>query len=302
MKYSSSIKIASAQYAFDRMDSLDEWEDKIRRLVQSGVETGAELLVFPEYAAIEMAGCFGPEVYGDLQKTLECVAGLTERRVQLYASLAAEHGVHILVGSGPMKSSNGGFVNGAHLVAPNGLVGCQEKNIMTPFEKEWGVQAGLQLKVFDTGIGRIGVLICYDCEFPLLARAMAEAGAEILLVPSCTERVSGFNRVRIGAQARALENGIVVVQSATVGEAPWSPSIGYNYGAAGIYVPPEVGVSDDGVLTQGVANEVGWVNGSIDLMALRELRDKGEMRNFHDWSLQAGAGDLGECVEIVSLI
>jgi hypothetical protein len=195
------------------------------------------------------------------------VAGLTERRVQLYASLAAEHDVHILAGPGPMKSSKGRFVNGAHLVAPNGLVGCQEKNIMTPFEKEWGVQAGSQLKVFDTGIGRIGVLICYDCEFPLLARAMAEAGAEILLVPSCTERVSGFNRVRIGAQARTLE----------------------------------IGVCDDGVLAQGVVNEVGWLNGSIDLMALRELRDKGEMRNFHDWSLQAGAGGLELNVELVCL-
>lgn len=302
MNNSSSIKIASAQYAFDKLYSLDEWEDKIRRWVQSGVETGAELLVFPEYAAIEMAGCFGPEVYGDLRKTLECVAGLAERRVQLHASLALEHDVHILVGSGPMKSSHGGFVNGAHLVVPDGLVGCQEKTIMTPFEKEWGVGAGSQLKVFDTLFGRVGILICYDCEFPLLARAMVEAGAEILLVPSCTERVSGFNRVRIGVQARALENGIVVVQSATVGEALWSPVVDYNFGTAGIYVPPEIGLSDDGVLVEGVANEVGWVNGSVDLTALRELRDKGEMRNFHDWSVQPGFGDLGECVEIVSLV
>lgn len=302
MSLVSSIKIASAQYGFDQLATLEEWDAKVSRWVESGARTGAELLVFPEYAGIEMAGCFGPEVSGDLQKTLECTAELSERRVRLHVDLAAKHNVHILVGSGPVKTDEGHFVNEAQLVSPGDLVGTQEKMMMTPFEKEWGVQAGSQLKVFDTGIGRIGVLICYDCEFPLLARAMVEAGAEILLVPSCTERVSGFNRVRIGAQARALESGVALVQSATVGEALWSPFVDYNFGTAGIYVPPEIGLSDDGVLVEGVANEVGWVNGSIDLTALRELRDKGEMRNFHDWSVQPGFGDLSECVEIVSLV
>lgn len=302
MSLPSSIKIASAQYGFDRLATLDEWEAKISRWVEQGAATGAELLLFPEYAAIELAGCFGGEVSSDLQKTLECVAELAEWRVQLHVTLAEKHNVHILVGSGPVKNDEGHFVNAAQLVAPNGLVGIQEKMIMTPFEKEWGVEGGGQLRVFDTSLGRIGVLICYDCEFPLLARAMVEAGAEVLLVPSCTEKETGLNRVKIGAQARALENGVVTVQSATVGDAPWSPAIDYNYGAAGIYVPPEESISADGVLFEGSSNEVGWVNGVIDIATLRKLREHGEMRNFCDWSGQLGAGELGGQVEIVSLV
>ena len=301
MSLPSSIKIASAQYGFDRLATLDEWEAKISRWVEQGAVTGAELLVFPEYAAIELAGCFGGEVSGDLQKTLECVAELTEQRVQLHVTLAEKHNVHILVGSGPVKNDEGHFVNVAQLVAPNGSVGVQEKMIMTPFEKEWGVEGGAQLRVFDTSLGRIGVLICYDCEFPLLARAMVDAGAEVLLVPSCTEKETGFNRVKIGAQARALENGVVTVQSATVGDAPWSPAIDYNYGAAGIYVPPEESISADGVLFEGSSNEVGWVNGVVDITALRKLRDHGEMRNYHDWSVQPGAGELGGDVDFITL-
>ncbi len=101
--------------------------------------------------------------------------------------------------------------------------------------------------------------------------------------------------------ARALENGVVTVQSATVGDAPWSQAIDYNYGAAGIYVPPEENISIVGVLLEGLANEVGWVNGVVDITALRKLRDHGEMRNFCDWSGQLGAGELGGYVDLITL-
>ena len=106
----------------------------------------------------------------------------------------------------------------------------QEKIIMTPFERDWGISPGGPLRVFETAIGNIAVAICYDCEFPLLTRALTEAGAEILLVPSCTEKISGYHRVRTGTKARALENTIAAVQSPTVGDAPWSPAIDFNAG------------------------------------------------------------------------
>jgi predicted amidohydrolase len=108
-------------------------------------------------------------------------------------------------------------------------------------------------QVFDTALGRIGVLICYDAEFPLLGRALIEAGVEILLVPSCTEALSGYWRVRIGAMARALEGQCVVVHSPTVGPAPWSPAVDMNTGAAAIYGPPDLGFPETGVLAEGDA-------------------------------------------------
>jgi predicted amidohydrolase len=296
------LKVAAAQYPIDAPASLAAWEDKIRTWVASGAATGADLLVFPEYAAIEQAAAFGPAVAGDLQATLAKVAELAGRRVALHAELARAHGVHILVGSGPLRKNGGEFVNAAQLVTPSGAIGEQEKIIMTPFERDWGISPGGPLRVFDTALARIGIAICYDCEFPLLVRAMAEAGAEVVLVPSCTERVSGYHRVRVGSMARALENTIATVQSPTVGEAPWSPAVDHNAGAAGVYVPSEPDVSDTGVLAEGVLNAPDWVAATIDLARLRRVRATGEMRNFADWSCQPGARGAGVPVEVVSLL
>lgn len=296
------LTIASAQYPIGQPSSLEEWEDKIADWVAKGAATGAQLIVFPEYAAIEQAACLGPAVYSDLQKTLHAVAELAASRVQLHLDLARQHNVHILVGSGPVLKSDGRYVNAAQLVTPSGLAGEQEKIIMTPFERDWGITGGAPLRVFDTSLGKIAVLICYDSEFPLLARAVAEAGAEIVLVPSCTERVSGFHRVRTGSMARALENTIVTVQSPTVGDALWSPAVDRNEGSAGIYVPSEHAVSDTGVLAEGPLSVPQWVTATVDLERLRFVRETGEMRNFTDWNTQPGARALAASVEIVPLI
>jgi predicted amidohydrolase len=296
------LKVASSQYPIGQPKTLAEWEEKIALWVKTGAATGADLLVFPEYAAIEQAACFGPEVYSDLQATLAKVAEIKDARVQLHVDLAKKHHVHILVGSGPEKTADGTFVNSAQLVTPKGSVGVQEKLVMTPFEKNWGVRPGKTVRVFETSIGTFGIPICYDSEFPLIARAMAEAGAEVLLVPSCTERVSGYHRVRIGSMARALENTVATVQSPTVGDAPWTPAVDFNSGAAGIYVPSEHGISDTGVLAEGTLNAAGWVTAEIDIARLKHLRETAEMHNFGDWSVQPGAPTPKVDVEVVRLI
>ena len=301
MSHRQTLKVASAQYPIDQPATLDAWRDKIARWVADGAATGAEVLVFPEYAAIEQAAALGEKVYGNLDATLQAVADLEADRVGLHQELAAKHRMHILVGSGPVRKGEGRYVNAAQLVTPKGSIGVQEKLIMTPFETDWGISAGKQARVFDTVLGLIGINICYDSEFPLLARAMAEAGAELLLVPSCTERVSGYHRVRTGSRARALENQIAAIVSPTVGDALWSPAVDRNTGAAGIYVPSEQTVSDTGVLAQGELNAAQWVTADVDLARLRHLRTSGEMRNYIDWQNQAGATKLADKVEIITL-
>ncbi len=296
-----SVTVAAAQYPLDPVSTLRDWEGKVSRWVAEGSETGAKLLVFPEYAALEQAAALGKEVAHDLRATLKGVAELAGERIAFHADLARKHDVHILVGSGPVLSDDGRYSNAAQLVTPDGQVGEQTKVIMTPFEREWGVEGGGVLKVFHTQVGRIGVAICYDCEFPLQVRTLAAAGAELLLVPSCTEFVSGFNRIRTGARARALENQIACVTSPTVGEATWSPAVDYNSGAAGVYVPSERGVSDNGVLAEGILDEPGWVTANIDFAALRALRLGGEMRNHLDWNQQIGADRFTAAAEVIDL-
>lgn len=301
MSHRQTLKVAAAQYPIDQPATLDAWRDKIARWVADGAETGAEVLVFPEYAAIEQAAALGEKVYGSLDATLQAVAELESERVELHKELAARHRLHILVGSGPVRKGEGRYVNAAQLVTPKGSIGVQEKLIMTPFETDWGISAGTGARVFDTVLGLVGINICYDSEFPLLARAMAEAGAELLLVPSCTERVSGYHRVRTGSRARALENQIAAVVSPTVGDALWSQAVDRNTGAAGIYVPSEPTVSDTGILAQGELNASQWVAAEVDLARLRHLRSSGEMRNYIDWPNQPGATKLADKVEIVTL-
>lgn len=299
----ATLKVATAQYPIDAVETLLDWQDKVSDWVAQGAATGAELLVFPEYSAIEQAHALGPAVYSDLAATLTATAELAGERVALHVALAKEHGVHILVGSGPLTRADGHHVNAAQLVTPEGTVGEQHKLIMTPFERDWGMVAGETIRVFDTALGRIGITICYDSEFPYLARAMAAAGAELLLVPQCTERVSGNYRVRTGAMSRALENQMAAVTSPTIGDALWSPAVDRNAGAAGIYVPAEHGVSDTGVVVEGSMNVPGWVTGEIDFTRLRRLRSGGEMRNFTDWLEQPGAraAEAAARIEIISL-
>lgn len=293
-----TLRVAAAQYPIDAVASVGQWRDKIARWVAEGAATGAELLVFPEYGAIEQAHALGPGVYGDLTATLHAVADLAAERVAFHCELAARHNVHILVGSGPLQRADGGYVNAAQLVTPAGKAGEQHKLILTPFEHDWNMVAGDEIRVFDTALGRLAIAICYDSEFPLLARAMAANGAQLLLVPQCTERVSGNYRVRAGAMARALENQIAVVTSPTVGDALWSPAVDRNAGAAGIYVPAEHDVSDTGVLAEGRMNTPGWVAATIDFARLDRLRTGGEMRNFTDWLEQPGACEAASAARV----
>ncbi len=298
----AKVRVASAQFPIGQPATFEAWADNIAAWVGQGAATGAQLLVFPEYGAIELAATLGPSIASDLQATLGAVADLVPAMEASLVALARQHNVHILAGSGPTRRADGRYTNTARLITPAGRIGLQDKMIMTPFEVAWGVVPGDTLRVFDTDLGRIGIAICYDCEFPLLVRAQAEAGAEIILIPSCTERLAGFHRVRAGAAARALESQIATVTSPTIGDAGWSPAVDHNTGAAGIFTPPEAQIAETGVLAEGRINEPGWITADIDLAALRRIRTTGEMRNHADWSRQPGANSsIAEC-EVVSLL
>jgi predicted amidohydrolase len=293
------VRVAAAQYPLDRFETLGDYKNKLARWVRDAANHGAELLIFPEYGAMEYAGAFG-DAARDLAGSLAAVASVSTEMDAHVSALAHQYGVHILGSSGPVRSAVGKITNAARLHAPSGKSGVQHKCMMTPFEKHWGVTGGVRggvavgngLSVFETALGRIGVAICYDSEFPLLVRNLADAGADMILIPSCTEFLSGANRIKTAALARALENGCAVVTSPTVGDAEWSPAVDRNTGRAGVYVPAEHGLSDTGVLAEGELNRPTWIYADIDLAHLRRIRTSGEMRNALDWSQQPGAGAL----------
>jgi predicted amidohydrolase len=284
------FKVAVAQYPIDRLDGWDAYEAKLKGWVEAAAAERAELLVFPEYGGMELASLFPEPVPGDLQRQLEAVASLQERVVKLHERLARRHGVHILGASLPAAAGDGRYHNRAHLFGPEGGLGFQDKIVMTRFEREeWGVAGAQELRLFDTALGRLGVCICYDVEFPLLARRLVEAGAELILAPSCTESLRGYWRVRVGGQARALENQCLVVHSPTVGEAAWSPAVDVNRGAAGVYGPPDLGFPENGVLALGELDRAQWLFATLDLDAVARVREDGAVLNHRHWPEQLDA-------------
>ena len=281
------MKVAAATYPIDWHDDWASYAAKQRAWVSSAAENGADLLVFPEYGAMELASLAGAEVAGQVEGSLRAVDARLDEATALFAALAVEFGVHILGPSAPCYDGAERPVNRAHFFAPNGCQAHQDKQIMTRFERApMDMRSGDRLTVFDTALGRIGVLICYDCEFPLLARALIEADVDILLVPSATEGLSGYWRVRIGAMARALEGQCVVVHSPTTGSAPWNPVVDANTGAAGIYGPPDMGFPDTGVIAVAEMNAPGWTFADVSLDAIRAVRADGRVLNKTHWDEQ----------------
>ena len=294
------VRIAAAQYPIEELASFAAFEAKLTRWVRDAASHGAQLLVFPEYAAMELCRFAGRHAAHDLHGSIEALQFYIGDYNAVYSALAKEYGVYILGGSKPMKLMDGNYVNRARLFAPGGVSAYQQKTIMTRFETEkWGIVASAGLCVFDTALAKIGVTICYDVEFPLVARALAEAGVEILLAPSCTGALAGYRRVRIGCAARALENQIFVVHSPTIGDAPWLAGLETNVGAACVFAPPDAGFSADGMVAQGTLNAAQWVFADLDLQALARIREDGEVMNARDWALQPGAAVLPRARTIV---
>ncbi|GAA0221264.1 carbon-nitrogen hydrolase family protein [Methylophaga marina] len=283
----SKVKAAVAQYDIGFFAQWFEFEDKLTQWVSQAAKNGAKLLVFPEYGSMELASLFGESVYKDLGKQLHSMQDIYADYEALYAQLAKQFDVMILASSFPVIQSDGSFRNRANLYGVEGLIDYQDKLIMTRFENEqWLIHAGQDIKVIDTDIGRLAINICYDSEFPLIAHQQVQAGADVVLVPSCTDTQAGFYRVRIGCQARALENQCYVLQSPTFGEALWSEAVDVNTGRASIYTPVDYGFPDNGILAEGSADTAQWVYADLDVNEIARVRQQGQVFNYRDWPLQ----------------
>ncbi len=298
------MKLALAQFPVSEPSRWEDFAAQVEAWVSEAQTAGARLLVFPEYASMSVPALFDAATRADLVRQVDALQGLRDAYLALHQSLAQTYGVYIVAGSFPWQLSAGRVVNRAFFCAPDGRIDFQDKRIMTRFEREsWHITGGDVLKVFETAFGRIAINICYDCEFPLLARAQVEAGVELILVPSCTDTLAGYHRVRVGCQARALENQCIVAQAPLVGEAPWSLAIDVNLGAAGVFGPPDRGFPDDGVLALGEMNRAAWLYAELDLAAVSRVRAEGQVCNHRHWGEQKldGARITLPRVEVVSL-
>ncbi len=284
-------RLAACQYAIELIETSEDYAKHLAAIVAEAKSKGAELLLLPEYSAMALTGQLPQDVRSDLHGSIEAMQSLVPSWVELCEELAREHKILFQPGSAPVKDADGKFRNRAWLFGPGGLIGYQDKQIMTRFEREqWFIDAGVDgLKAFDTPIGKLGILICYDNEFPMLGRRLAEMGVELVLAPSCTDTLAGSYRVRIGAQARALENQFAVLSSPTAGDAPWSPAVDENRGRAALYVPSDYGMPANGIVAESendAVSESTLLIVDIDLADVARLRTQGQVATRRDWSEQ----------------
>lgn len=287
MQKTSLVTVAAAQYPVEFLGRWEKFEYKITTMVHEAVVENAQLLLFPEYACLELASLFSPTIYRSLSGQLEAMQALLPSFQALHSRLAQEYDVTIVASSFPVQLPDGSYRNRAYVFTPDGGVDFQDKLIMTRFENEsWQISPGEIIKVFTTPQGTFGISICYDSEFPLIARRQVEMGAKMILAPSCTDTVAGYNRVRIGCQARALENQCYVVMSPLVGAVDWSEAIDVNMGAAGVFTPVDYGFPSDGILAQGEMNQPQWLFAELDLARIDTVRQDGQVINYRDWNHQ----------------
>ena len=283
------MKIAVARYPVDAPGSFAAFADKQRGWLYQAAADGASLAVLPEYLALELAAGLDAGTRADTVASFAALQRLRADWLALFARLARETRMHVQAGTFLHGVGGGRYRNRADLFAPNGGYGWQDKLQLTGFEKKTGViEGGDTLRVFEIAGVRAGIAVCYDSEFPLPVRAQVEAGAQLILVPSCTDTAAGATRVRVGCLARALENRCFVAQAVTAGEAPWSPVLDINTGEAAVYAPMDVGFPDDGVLA--ATHAPGWAYAEIDIAQLEASRESAQVANDRDWRGQLAPG------------
>ncbi|TKS54359.1 nitrilase [Luteimonas yindakuii] len=281
------MKVAVARYPIGRPGSFDEFAGVQRRWIDEAAQAGAGIALLPEYLALELAAMFGDHVGSDLHASLSALQALRQDWLGLYRRLAAESGMLLVPGTFLLDVGGGRYRNRADVFTPEGGHDWQDKLQLTGFEKDVGtIEGGDALRVFEYRGLRFGIAVCYDIEFPLPVRAQMEAGARLVLAPSCTDTAAGATRVRVGCLARALENRCFIAQAVTAGNAPWNPALDVNTGEAALYAPMDVGFPADGVLASSDGRD-GWTIADVDTDALQASRAQAQVANDRDWPRQS---------------
>ena len=275
------MRLGLLQYRIGRYADLPAWRAALDERVAEAAGAGAGLLVLPEYASMDAIASPLPTLFAEV----EAAIGQHDAVIETMRAVAERHGVWLLGGSLPHRGADGRLVNHAPLIGPIGQIAFQEKHRPTPFERaNWHVADGAPPAVFDTPWGRVGICICYDIEHPPLARAQIEAGAWLILVPTDTDTIAGFNRVRLAARACALSNQCYVAIVTTVGDAPWLASLDVNHGYAAVFGPVDKGFPDDGVIARGSMDTPGWLYADLDPAPLARVREHGAVLNHRDYA------------------
>ncbi|MCG8440889.1 MAG: bifunctional GNAT family N-acetyltransferase/carbon-nitrogen hydrolase family protein [Caulobacterales bacterium] len=278
-----AVRVATVQYQQRAVASFEEFIANIEYFVDVVTDYKADFVVFPELFTLTLLSFENKRL--SPMEGVEAVAGHTERFVEAIRALAISYNVNIIAGSHPTRAGpgDGEIQNVGYVCLRDGQVHAQAKIHPTPNETYWwNFQGGDEARAIQTDCGPIGVLICYDVEFPELARRLADEGARILFVPFCTDTRQGYMRVRYCAQARAIENQCYVVMSGNVGNLPNVENMDIQYARSCILTPCDFPFARDGVAEEASENVEQVTFADLDLSDLAWARTQGTVRNLRD--------------------
>lgn len=275
----SIVRLGTVQWQMRQLRSVDELMQQVEFFIDALAGYQSDFALFPEFFNAPLMGQFDQSNPAEAMRKL---AQFTDEICDRIQQLAVSYNINIISGSLPIYRSRE-LYNVSLLFRRDGTREEQYKLHVTPDEHAyWGVKGGNELKVMETDVGKIGILVCYDCEFPELGRILAEKGMRILFVPLWTDTKNGYLRVRACAHARAVENECYVAITGNVGNLPKVENADIQYSQSVVFSPCDFAFPHDGIVAESTPNTEMTLIADLDLNKLRQLRNEGSVQNYRD--------------------
>ncbi len=273
------VRVAAVQWQMRPAATFDVFRSHLKYYVDVVAGYNADFVLLPEYFNASLMSQFYPHAASDAE-AIRGLADYTDSIREYISHLAVRHNINIIAGSMPCYSDHT-LRNVSILCRRDGTWDAQYKLHPTPEEElHWGLKGGDELKLFETDEAKIGILVCYDAQFPELSRLLTERGMQILFVPYLTDTESSYLRVRRCAQARAIENECYVVTTGSMGNIPNLGYVDIHYSQSAIFTPSDFAFPHDAVKAEATPNTETTLIADLDLGLLKELRSQGSVRNF----------------------
>ncbi len=275
----SIVRLGLVQWQMRHYTTHEDMYEQIEYFVDAVSSYKSDFILFPEFFNAPLMAKFNHLSEPDaIRKLAEFTNGIRERFIQL----AISYNINIITGSMPLMKGDKLF-NVGYLCRRNGTCESYEKIHVTPDEiKFWGLTGSDKLQVLETDCGKIGILICYDVEFPELPRILADQGMKILFVPFLTDTQNGYSRVRYCARARAIENECFVAIAGSVGNLPKVHNMDIQYAQSAVFTPCDFAFPTNGIKSEATPNTEMILVSDVDLDLLSELHTYGSVQNLKD--------------------
>lgn len=275
-----TIRLGLVQWQMRTFVNVDAFYEQVEFFVDVVSGYGADFALFPEFFNTPLMEPYNHLPTTEAMRELASLTAATKEKIQ---QLAVSYNVNIISGSMPFLEADNKLYNVSYLCHRSGKTDEYRKVHITPNEtKYYGMYGGDQVRAFDTDCGRVGILICYDVEFPELGRILADQGLQILFVPFLTDTQNGYIRVRNCAQARAIENECYVAIAGSVGNLPRVNNMDIQYAQSAVFTPSDFAFPNNGVKAEATPNTEMVLVVDVDLNLLKELNQYGTVKNLLD--------------------